>query len=156
MAHCLAQHMTDLMRNDYRFHSMYVDIEYNKGTEGNTHAAKYLYNADGRRNDNIRLDLVVTSRENDENLGYHNLLCAEFKKTSNTGWDDDRWRLQELTKLDTHMGDRPLYGYFIGFFVLIDRDKMWIENAYDPMGEIPKAQATGRVYIPDGRYGDMN
>jgi len=135
---------------------MYADIEYNKGADGNTRVAKYLNNADGDREDNIRLDLVVTSRKNDDILGFHNLLCAEFKKKTNTNdWESDKRRLQELTRLDSHGDNRSLYGYFIGFFVLIDREKMWIENAYDHIGEIPKDQVTGHIYIPDGRYGDF-
>ena len=156
MVHCLAQHMTEIIRHDYRFHDMYVDIEYNKGADGNTYAGKYLFDRNGDKHEDIRLDLVVTSREPDDLSGYHNLLCAEFKKTSNhDGWEDDRWRLRELTKLDFSKEedkDKPLYGYFVGFFVLIDEEKMWIENAYDSFGELPKDNNTGRIVIPDRRY----
>ena len=156
MVHCLAQHMNELIRYDYRFRDMYVDIEYNKGADGNTYAGKYLYNMEGEKDKNIRLDLVVTSREYSTLGGYHNLLCAEFKKESNKdGWEDDRWRLQQLTKLDFNNDegkDKPLYGYFIGFFVLINEEKMWIENAYDSFGELPKDIYTGRIMIPDRRY----
>lgn len=151
MVHCLAQHMTELMKNDYRFHDMYVDIEYNKGADGNDHAGKYLVDFDGTRNDNIRLDLVVTGREYDDRIGYRNLICAEFKKTSNnTNHEDDKRRLQLLTQLDVHGTQNPLYGYFIGCFILIDNEKMWIENAYDNKGELPKLN--GKIYIPEERY----
>ena len=78
MVHCLAQHMTELIRNDYRFRDMYVDIEYNKGADGNTHTGKYLFDRKGKKHEDIRLDLVVTSREPDDLGGYHNMLCAEF------------------------------------------------------------------------------
>lgn len=156
MVHCVAQHMSAMIHNDYRFHDMFVDIEYNKGADGNTHAGKYLYKRNGDRDEKIRLDLVVTSRKYDREYGYHNLLCAEFKKTSNnTNWENDRWRLKELTSLDSHGGTRSLYGYFIGFFVLVDTEKMWIENAYDSIGELPKDDLTGRIMISDGRYEDF-
>ncbi len=153
MVHCLAQHMTELITYDYRFHDMYVDIEYNKGADGNTHAGKYLYDINGKKHEDIRLDLVLTGGEPDALSGYHNLICAEFKKTSNQdGWAEDKWRLQELTKLDfsnEEVKDKPLYGYFIGFFVLIDEERMWIENAYDSLGELPRDDRTGRIMIPD-------
>lgn len=154
MAHRLALHIDDLIKLDSRFHDMYTDIEYNRGADGNTHAAKYLIDHNDNKHD-IRLDLVVSGRFRDEQFGFQNLLCAEIKKQSNkrnNAWNEDRNRLKQLTAMDSQGTNRPLFGYFIGFFILVDSERMWIENAYDFIGEIPKLDGTRRLYAFDNRY----
>ena len=148
ISHRLALHIDDLIRNNPKYQDMYVGIEYGKGADGNERASKYLVDP----NKNIRLDLVVSSRVYDDLYGYHNLICVEIKKQSNRrnkAWEKDQWRLQQLTSLDR--GGRSLYGYFVGFFIVINEKEIWIEKAYDQKGEIPKDDM-GKIYIPDNRY----
>ena len=79
MVHRLAFYLNEIIKNDARFEDMYIDIEYNRGADGNTYVAKYLIDDSDEKHE-VRLDLAITSRSHDEGYGFHNLVCAEIKK----------------------------------------------------------------------------
>ena len=89
-----------------------VDVEYNRGSKDNEHAAKML---NGR---NIVVDLIVHKRGYDEQRGFDNLFCIEMKKAyKRCDLSSDKARLRILT--DGCSG----FGYKAGFMVTATADK---------------------------------
>jgi hypothetical protein len=81
-----------------------VDVEYNRGSRGNEHAAKVL---NGHK---IVVDLIVHKRGYDEQRGFNNLFCIEMKKAyKRCDLSSDKERLRILT--DNFCG----FGYKAGF-----------------------------------------
>lgn len=69
-----------------------VDVEYNRGSRGNEHAAKVL------NGHNIVVDLIVHKRGYDEQRGFNNLFCIEMKKAyKRCDLSSDKERLRILT-----------------------------------------------------------
>lgn len=69
-----------------------VDVEYNRGSRGNEHAAKVL---NGHK---IVVDLIVHKRGYDEQRGFNNLFCIEMKKAyKRCDLSSDKERLRILT-----------------------------------------------------------
>jgi len=83
-----------------------VDVEYNRGYNGNEYAAK-LFN--GRK---IVVDLIVHKRDFVEESGFDNLICIEMKKAYKyVSMENDKFRLGCMVN--------PEYGfcYEIGFML---------------------------------------
>ncbi len=94
------------------FSEYVVDVEYNRGSKGNEHAAKML---NGR---NIVVDLIVHKRGYDEQRGFDNLFCIEMKKEyRRCDLSSDKERLRILT--DDFSG----FGYKAGFMVTATANK---------------------------------
>lgn len=99
------------------FREYIVDVEYNRGSQGNEHAAKRL---NGR---NIVVDLIVHKRGYNEQRGFDNLFCIEMKKAYKCcDLSSDKERLRIMT--DSLFG----FGYKAGFMITATADK--IRNAY--------------------------
>ena len=89
-----------------------VDVEYNRGMEGNPYAAKRL--DDG----NIVVDLIVHKRGDDEQYGFDNSFCAEMKKGRGAArLRSDKERLRNMT--DPRWG----FDYKAGFMLVIVNDR---------------------------------
>lgn len=152
IASCLKKHIENQIKGDDRFQDIYVDIEYNRGAGGDVSAIKKMAIDDDEKKE-IRIDIAITSREYDDNYGFHNLISVEIKKEWNKPWDDDLKRLQKLTAvLDVEPSE--MFGYLLGVFIVCNKNKMWIERAYDLAGEIPKDQNTGEIKTGMNRYDD--
>ena len=90
-----------------------VDVEYNRGSRGNEHAAKVL------NGHNIVVDLIVHKRGYDEQRGFNNLFCIEMKKAyKRCDLSSDKERLRILT--DNFCG----FGYKAGFMITATADKI--------------------------------
>lgn len=76
--------------NNYTF-----DCEYNRGCNLHDDAIKQLDDK------NISIELVIHKRGHDEIVGCDNLMCVEFKKSTNLGdLRNDIDRLEKLTSMD--------------------------------------------------------
>lgn len=94
------------------FNEYVVDVEYNRGSRGNEHAAKIL---NGQK---IVVDLIVHKRGYDEQEGFDNLLCIEMKKTyKRYDLSSDIRRLKIMT--DRFSG----FGYKAGFMITATANK---------------------------------
>lgn len=107
------------------FHEYVVDVEYNRGNQGNEYAAKRL---NGR---NIVVDLIVHKRGYHEQSGFDNLFCIEMKKAyKRCDLSSDKERLKIMT--DSLFG----FGYQAGFMITATADrlhneyKLVIESAF--------------------------
>lgn len=90
-----------------------VDVEYNRGSRENEHAAKVL------NGHNIVVDLIVHKRGYDEQRGFNNLFCIEMKKAcKRCDLSSDKERLRILT--DNFCG----FGYKAGFMITATADKI--------------------------------
>lgn len=99
------------------FHEYVVDVEYNRGSQGNERAIKKL---NGR---NIVVDLIVHKRGYNEQSGFDNLFCIEMKKAyKRCDPSSDKERLKIMT--DSLFG----FGYKAGFMITATADK--ISNEY--------------------------
>ncbi|MDY4783390.1 hypothetical protein [Pygmaiobacter massiliensis] len=95
-----------------QFQKYTVDVEYNRGNQGNEYASKRL---NGR---NIVVDLIVHKRGYSKIKGFQNLICIEMKKTKNhPDMTQDKQRLEIMT--DSKYG----FGYSAGFMIVADADK---------------------------------
>ena len=91
----------------YGFSEYFVDVEYNRGSQGNEYAAKLI---DKRH---IVVDLIVHKRGYDANIGFQNLICIEMKK--NYKRPDMSADLSRLEKMTT---SRYGFGYKAGFMIV--------------------------------------
>lgn len=99
------------------FHEYVVDVEYNRGSQGNEHAAKRL------NGHNIVVDLIAHKRGYNEQRGFDNLFCIEMKKAyKHCDLSSDKERLRIMT--DSLFG----FGYKAGFMIVATVDK--IRNEY--------------------------
>jgi hypothetical protein len=89
-----------------------VDVEYNRGDNGNEYSAKMLH---GRK---IVVDLIVHKRGYSKKTGFDNLICIEMKKAyKNVDLRQDKKRLKILT--DNRYG----FGYKAGFMIVAFANK---------------------------------
>jgi hypothetical protein len=102
-----------------------VDVEYNRGSQGNEYAAKQL----GDRK--IVVDLIAHKRGYDTEIGFDNLFCIEMKKEyKKPDLTSDKERLKIMT--DRYSG----FGYKAGFMILARANKresrfeLFIESTY--------------------------
>ena len=107
------------------FREYVVDVEYNRGSRGNEHAAKVL------NGHNIVVDLIVHKRGYDEQRGFDNLFCIEMKKAyKRCDLSSDKERLRILTD------DLCGFGYKAGFMITANADqvhgeyKLIVESAF--------------------------
>ncbi len=92
-----AMHLTNALK-DTNYQDYIVDVEYNRGFDGNERSSKRLYNAP------ITVDLIVHKRGYDPDHGFNNLICIEMKKSTNRdGCDKDIERIKNMVGFD--------YGY---------------------------------------------
>ena len=97
--------------NNYTF-----DCEYNRGCNLQDDAKKQL---DGK---NISIDLVIHKRGHDEIVGYDNLMCIEFKKSTNlSDLQADIDRLEKLTSIDYK------FNYKLGVMIIANMEKYILE-----------------------------
>lgn len=90
------------------FSDYIVDVEYNRGMNGNPYAAKMIESR------NIIVDLIVHKRGYDEQLGFDNLFCIEMKKGRGIErLKSDKKRLKILTD------ERYGFCYKAGFMLAI-------------------------------------
>ena len=103
-----------------RYADYIVDVEYNRGMEGNEYAKKKLYGKDAI------VDLIVHKRGyNIDNGGFDNLICIEMKKRGGTRHlEDDKNRLQTMT--DSHCG----FNYRIGFMLIACKSGIVIDETF--------------------------
>ncbi|MCR4726487.1 MAG: hypothetical protein K5753_04620 [Clostridia bacterium] len=104
-----ARCIEDELPTTEEFRNISVDVEYNRGSNGNEGDPKIL---NGK---NIVVDLIVHKRGFDNHYGMFNLICIEMKKsTDRRGYNDDINRLKCLVSKD--------YGfvYRCGFMIVID------------------------------------
>lgn len=97
-----------------------VDVEYNRGMDGNEYAKKRLYGRDAI------VDLIVHKRGYDsENGGFDNLICIEMKKRGGVrNLADDKNRLRTMT--DSHCG----FNYRIGFMLIARKGGIVIDETF--------------------------
>lgn len=116
LAFYIEKHLMDFNLQEYD-----VDVEFNRGYNGDNSASKKL---DGS---NIRIDIAVHKREYDILCGYENLICIEMKKSTNRrGIFEDKKRLKSLTSLEKGY----LYQYGIMIIINIQENKLEIESEY--------------------------
>lgn len=104
-----------------------VNIEYNRGMDGDLNKAKMIDNK------LAVLDLVVHKIIPDEDTGFNNLICIEMKKEKRPAAEiqEDKDRLETLT--DISKG----FCYKAGFMLLVcqdtnsDRFGLYIESEYE-------------------------
>ena len=93
-----------------------IDCEYNRGCNLQDDAIKQL---DGK---NISIDLVIHKRGHDEIVGYDNLICVEFKKSTNlSDLQNDIDRLEKLTSMDYK------FNYKLGVMIIANMEKCRLE-----------------------------
>lgn len=73
-----AYHLQTEILQNYKYKDYFVDVEYNRGANGQENAIKGL---EGKR---IYVDLIVHKRLADPICGFDNLICIEFKKSNDT------------------------------------------------------------------------
>ena len=69
-----AYHLQTEILQNYKYKEYFVDVEYNRGVNGQANDIKEL---EGKR---IYVDLIVHKRLADPICGFDNLICIEFKK----------------------------------------------------------------------------
>lgn len=116
-----AQYLEREIHNIKKYELFDVDIEYDKGYQGDHAKSKRLkYLAAGDREETehrIQPDIIAHVRECDEIRGYYNLVCIEMKKKKDYNVnkiDADEERLQKLTRDDYG------FGYRIGLMIIAD------------------------------------
>ena len=124
---CFSQKDKYLLQNNVNERSWYSQMgiylienlagtEYNRGCNLRDDAIKQL---DGK---NISIDLVIHKRGHDEIGGYDNLMCFEFKKSTNlSDLQDDIDRLEKLTSIDYK------FNYKLGVMVIANMEKCVLE-----------------------------
>ena len=97
-----------------------VDVEYNRGMDGNEYAKKILNGRDAT------IDLIVHKRGYDyANLGFDNLICIEMKKSGGERHlRDDKIRLQAMTN------PRCGFNYCIGFMLIARKNGIVIDETF--------------------------
>lgn len=118
ICHRLAQYLEDELKTDYPGYT--VDVEYNRGCGGKGYMPKML---DDKW---ISIDIAAHIRLLNDNQEYNNLIAIETKKTNQSKEDKeaDKERLIKLTD-DVHR-----FGYMAGYFLLLNREDLWIDEAY--------------------------
>lgn len=108
----------ELIETEYS--DYFVDVEYNRGMNGNEYAKKMLHNRDAI------VDLIVHKRGvNPETDSFDNLICIEMKKKG--GWRnlaDDKSRLQTMT--NPQCG----FNYRIGFMLIARKSGIVINDTF--------------------------
>ena len=103
-----------------RFSNYIVDVEYNRGMEGNGYAKKMLFGK------NMTVDIIVHKRGYDKNNGgFDNLICFEMKKSDgDKNLFSDKRRLTALTD--------PLcdFNYRIGFMLIAKKTGIVIDDIF--------------------------
>lgn len=93
-----------------------VDVEYNRGFDGQDRAIKRIENAP------ITVDLIVHKRGYNSIQGYNNLICIEMKKSTNRqGCNNDEDRLKKM------VGWEYGYCYGAGFMIVINMKEKRLE-----------------------------
>lgn len=106
-----ARYLEDKIKGT-EFSHYIVDVEYNRGAEGNEYAAKVL------RGHNIVVDLIVHKRGYSRTIGFDNLICIEMKKAyKRVDLTADRLRLSVMTNSEYD------FNYDIGFMIIAYADK---------------------------------
>lgn len=103
---------------DSEFNVYFVDVEYNRGMNGNEYAAKMLYGH------NAVVDLIVHKRGCDDlGSGFDNLICIEMKKSSQRAkMDSDLRRLRTMT--DNAFG----FCYRLGYMIVAEKKRNFQDN----------------------------
>lgn len=106
--------------NNTNYSDYFVDVEYNRGMNGNEYAKKMLKGRDAT------IDLIVHKWGFDcENVGFDNLICIEMKKSGGERHlYDDKRRLRVLT--DYHCG----FNYHIGFMLIARKNGIVINETF--------------------------
>lgn len=111
-------HLEHIIKNS-EFSEYKVDVEYNCGYNGDTHAQKML---NGRK---IVVDLIVHKRELQSDGHFDNLICIEMKKQSNRrNLDADISRIRQMTCLNYG------FNYQAGFILIIGKNKIEVERDF--------------------------
>lgn len=101
------------------FYDYKVDVEYNRGNNGNTSALKQL---EGK---NIVVDLIIHKREIQRDGGFDNLVCIEMKKARyKNKINADISRLEKMTCYTYG------FNYQAGFMIIIDKTQMKIAEEF--------------------------
>lgn len=102
-------HYLTMTLQNTEFSDYCVDVEYNRGFDGQNHDIKMV---DGTP---ITVDLIVHKRGSDFKHGLTNLICMEMKKSTNRqGCIHDEERLRKMVSWDYG------YCYEVGYMVLIN------------------------------------
>lgn len=125
-----AFHLQNEISRTIDYSNYFVDVEYNRGANGNDYEPKRL--DDNKKS--ITVDLIVHRRVYNEKphyigdrmvIGYSNLICIEMKKIYNLrNIKSDRDRLKIMTN-----GNGP-FGYTMGFMIIIDKNVLRISDSY--------------------------
>lgn len=118
-----AMHLSNEINNSVYHNDYIVDVEYNRGTQGDENRAKHY---DGKK---IRCDLIVHKRGYDPQLGFDNLICVEMKKSnSRYSTESDEERLTALTNPEKG------YGYRAGYMIIanLKAKKLEIKSRFYP------------------------
>lgn len=116
-ARCIESCIPD--KEEYR--DVVVDVEYNRGFEGDESRVKRL------RNKKIVVDLIVHKRGYIEGEGFYNLICIEMKKSTNReGCSADKQRLSDMTNCTYG------YNYSLGCMIVADMSEnvLRVEEEY--------------------------
>ena len=93
-----AQHLDKSIKSNNNYSGYDVDVEYNRGLNGNDSEPKKIF--DG----NITVDIIIHKRGYNPIFGFDNLICIEMKKSNDrrgkVGIYSDQKRLKALTSYE--------------------------------------------------------